>query len=200
MSEQWAKTLVFFYVLFSHIRRRICCCTHFTFCSKYTYMYMSSQCRFFIGVDQFVNGCQVFCRGNAAQVPDVDHPARFSMGTAVPLPTLSACLAFYLTAFTFLVDLSVIKDIVPWEISCYEHVISHFTSCMVDSIDAGVSRLKYVTHVDTSIFCTSNISSKLLMGWFFATLCHIKYVGSYIFSKKKWLHLYIFQHFLLSTY
>jgi hypothetical protein len=75
MSKQWAKNHVFFEVVFSHIRRQICCCTCFTFSIKY--MYMQSQCRFIIGIDRFVNGYWILCSGNAAQGPDVDCPPPF---------------------------------------------------------------------------------------------------------------------------
>jgi hypothetical protein len=72
---------------------------------------------------------------------------------------------------------------------------SYFTfRKLCDSIDAGVGRLKYVTHVDTSIFffCTSTISSQLLMGWFFATLCAIWSTLVLIFFTRDSDYIYTF--------
>jgi hypothetical protein len=110
---------------------------------------------------------------------------RLSMGTAKPLPPLSACLEFYGTAFMFLVDLSVIKEIVPWKLSFYEQVIFHFTRCVIDNIDAGVNRLNYMTHVDTSNFLHIKCIFPIIDGLIFCNfICHMKYLGSYIFFPR----------------
>jgi hypothetical protein len=71
-----------------------------------------------IGIDRFIIRFWVFFAGVKwlGGVVLTGHPLlapRLSMGTAVVLPLLRACFEFYGTAFMSVVDLSVLKDILP---------------------------------------------------------------------------------------
>lgn len=200
MSRQRAKNHVFFEVMFSHIRRQICSCTHFTFCNKY--VYMQSQCRFIIGVDWFINGYWVFCGGNVAQGPDVNHPHPFEHWGSVwvqlylYLPSLPAWHFIWQP-----LHFSYIRDRGDFALRNQLLWTSYFSfRKLCGSIDAGVGRLKYVTHDDTSIFLHINHIFTIIDRLIFCNfMFHLKYLGSYIFSRDR-LHLYIFQHFLQSSY
>jgi hypothetical protein len=86
---------------------------------------MHSQCRFLVGVlGVFFSGMSAW---GVALTTHLLLAPRLHIGTdiPVPLPPLGACLAFNRTAFTFWVDLSVITEMVPCELSFYDRVISH---------------------------------------------------------------------------
>ena len=202
MSQQRAKNHVLFEVMFSPIRRQICSCTHFTFCNKY--MYIKVNVDLLLGLSDLSMGTgsfagEMWLRG-LMLTTHLPSSTEVQYGYSCT-STSPHCLLGILFDILYIFGTSVIEEILPWEISCCEQVTSHFTSCVIDSIDAGVGRLKYVTHIDTSIFLHINHIFTIIDGLIFCNfMCHLKYLGSYILSKRQWLRLYIFQHFLQSSY
>jgi hypothetical protein len=70
----------------------------------------------------------------------------------------------------------------PWEIS-YEQVTSHFASFVIVLIQVLGDWNTWPMLIPV-FFCTSTVSSQLLMGWFFCNfMCHLIYLGSYIFPR-----------------
>jgi len=184
MSKQRTKNHVFFEVVFSHIRRQICSSTHFTFCSKY--MYMQSQCRFIIGVDQFVNGYGVFCRG--MRLRGLMLTAHFPLSTEVQYGySCTSTSPHSLLGILFDSIYNFGRNISDWGDFILRNQLlwtSYFSFCKL-CIDAGVGRLKYVTLVDTSIFLHITHIFTSFGGLIFCNfMCHLKYLGSYIFFQE----------------